>query len=62
MVIEDAVNGIQAALAAGMRCVAVAQSFAPDRLQAAHLVRNKIAEVSLEDAEQPRLGIGKGLA
>jgi beta-phosphoglucomutase len=49
VVVEDAVNGIQAALAAGMRCVAVAQSFAPERLQAAHLVRKTIAEVSLND-------------
>jgi beta-phosphoglucomutase len=29
VVVEDAVNGIQAAIAAGMRCVAVAQSFPP---------------------------------
>lgn len=49
VVVEDAVNGIQAALAAGMRCVAVAHSFPPDRLQAAHLVRPAIAEVSLND-------------
>ena len=49
VVIEDAVNGIEAALAAGMRCVAVAQSFAPERLQSASLVRNRIAEVSLSD-------------
>lgn len=49
VVIEDAVNGVEAALAAGMRCVAVAQSFAPERLQAAHLVRNRIADVSVED-------------
>lgn len=49
VVIEDAVNGIQAALAAGMRCVAVAQSFAADRLQSAHLVRNRIADVTIDD-------------
>jgi HAD superfamily hydrolase (TIGR01509 family) len=48
-VIEDAVNGIQAALAAGMRCVAVAQSFAPERLQAAHIVRLRIGQVTLDD-------------
>lgn len=49
VVIEDAVNGIEAALAAGMRCVAVAQSFPPERLQAAKLVRNRISEVSIAD-------------
>jgi HAD superfamily hydrolase (TIGR01509 family) len=48
-VIEDAVNGIQAALAAGMRCVAVAQSFAPERLQAAHIVRLRIGQVTIHD-------------
>ena len=49
VVIEDAVNGIQAALAAGMRCVAVAQSFPAESLQAAHLVRPVIADVSVGD-------------
>ncbi len=49
VVIEDAVNGIQAALAAGMRCVAVAQTFPAERLQAAHLVRRGIADVSVTD-------------
>jgi beta-phosphoglucomutase len=49
VVVEDAVNGIQAALAAGMPCVAVAQSFAPELLRSAHLVRGTIAEVSVAD-------------
>jgi HAD superfamily hydrolase (TIGR01509 family) len=49
VVIEDAVNGIQAALAAGMRCVAVAQSFPAQRLRAAQVVRPGIAQVSLQD-------------
>lgn len=49
VVIEDAVNGIQAAKAAGMRCVAVAQSFPADRLQAADLIRERIGEVSVPD-------------
>ncbi len=49
VVIEDAVNGVQAAKAAGMRCVAVAQSFPPDRLREADLVRTSIRDVSLTD-------------
>ena len=49
VVVEDAVNGIDAALAAGMRCVAVAQSFPRERLVAAQLVRGGIADVSIPD-------------
>lgn len=49
VVIEDAVNGIQAAKSAGMRCVAVAQSFAPDMLAQADLVRATISKVQIED-------------
>jgi beta-phosphoglucomutase len=48
-VIEDAVNGIEAAIAAGMRCVAVAHSFPASQLHRAHLVRSKIAELSVAD-------------
>lgn len=48
-VVEDAVNGIRAAKAAGMRCVAVAQTFAPARLEGADLVRPTIAEVTVAD-------------
>jgi HAD superfamily hydrolase (TIGR01509 family) len=49
VVIEDALNGIQAALAAGMRCVALAQSFPAERLLAADVVRPRLADVSLPD-------------
>lgn len=49
VVIEDAVNGIQAAKAAGMRCVAVAQTFPADKLQAADLVRPDLQHVRLDD-------------
>jgi HAD superfamily hydrolase (TIGR01509 family) len=48
-VVEDAVNGIEAARAAGMRCVAVAQTFAADRLKRADLVRRTISEVTVAD-------------
>jgi HAD superfamily hydrolase (TIGR01509 family) len=49
VVVEDAVNGIEAAKAAGMRCVAVAQTFPAEKLRAADLVRTTIAEVTLGD-------------
>ena len=49
VVIEDAVNGVQAARAAGMRCVAVASSFPAGALGAADLVRTTIAEITLGD-------------
>ncbi|MGO8926945.1 MAG: HAD-IA family hydrolase [Limisphaerales bacterium] len=49
VVVEDAVNGVQAAKAAGMRCVAVAQTFPTAQLQRADVVRQDIAEVSITD-------------
>lgn len=48
-VVEDAVNGILAAKAAGMRCVAVATTFPPDELRQADVIRSSIAEVLLAD-------------
>ncbi|WCJ59437.1 HAD-IA family hydrolase [Fontisphaera persica] len=51
VVIEDALSGIQAARAAGMRCVAVASSYPAEQLQAADLVRQSIAEVTLADLQ-----------
>lgn len=48
-VVEDAVNGIAAAKAAGMRCVAVASTFPRERLGQADLVRAAIALVTLDD-------------
>ena len=48
-VLEDSFNGIRAAKAAGMRCVAVAQTFPASRLQEADVVRNSVADVQLED-------------
>ena len=49
VVVEDAVNGIQAAKAARMRCVAVATTFPAERLQEADIVRDTIAQVQLSD-------------
>lgn len=49
VVIEDAVNGVQAAKAAGMRCIAVAQTFAPEKLHEADLIKAKISELSVRE-------------
>ena len=48
-VVEDAPNGVAAAKAAGMRCVAVAQTFPPARLTVADLVRTSLVQVSVAD-------------
>jgi HAD superfamily hydrolase (TIGR01509 family) len=57
VVIEDAVNGIEAAKSAGMACVAVAHSFVPGELRAADLVRDRIGELSVSEltAVRPRI-------
>jgi beta-phosphoglucomutase len=49
VVIEDAVTGVQAARAAGVRCVAVGQTFEKEKLSAADLIKNSIADVSIAD-------------
>ena len=49
VVVEDAVNGVQAAKTAGMRCVALETSFPAYRLQEADVVRKRIADVLLSD-------------
>ncbi len=48
-VLEDAVTGVAAAKAAGMRCIAVAQTFPAARLTQADLVKERIAELALAD-------------
>ena len=49
VVVEDAVNGVQAAHAAGMRCVAVAQTFPINLLLEADVVRERTSDVLLSD-------------
>jgi HAD superfamily hydrolase (TIGR01509 family) len=49
VVVEDAVNGVQAAHKAGMRCIAVATTFPIEKLHEADVVREKISEVLLSD-------------
>jgi HAD superfamily hydrolase (TIGR01509 family) len=51
VVVEDAVNGIQAAHAAGMKCIAVATTFPSDRLSEADVIKDNIAAVVLSDLD-----------
>jgi beta-phosphoglucomutase-like phosphatase (HAD superfamily) len=50
-VIEDALAGVQAATAAGMRCIAVTTTLSEDKLMQAGpaLVRKDISHISLND-------------
>ncbi|XP_024024937.1 protein SUPPRESSOR OF QUENCHING 1, chloroplastic isoform X2 [Morus notabilis] len=51
IVIEDALAGVQAAKAAGMRCIAVKTTLSEDTLKTADpsLIRNEIGNISLDD-------------
>lgn len=49
LVIEDAINGIEAARAAGMHCFAVASSFPQEKLEGADRVFAGIKNISVED-------------
>jgi HAD superfamily hydrolase (TIGR01509 family) len=51
LVIEDSLAGIQAALAAKMKVVALATTYQPDQLAAAHLVLPSLEHVSLVSLE-----------
>lgn len=48
LVIEDAMPGIAAGLAAGMKVAAVAQTYPADKLRAAHLVAESVAALDVE--------------
>jgi beta-phosphoglucomutase len=57
LVVEDSRHGVAAAAAAGMRCLAVANSYAPQELSAAHLILKSLEQVNLQqiiDALFPR--------
>ena len=49
VVVEDAVNGLQAANAGGMRCVAVATTFPSEQLVEADVIKDSIADILLSD-------------
>ena len=49
LVIEDAIVGIEAARRAGMKCIAVTTTNPASSLQAAHMIINRLDEVSVDD-------------
>jgi len=49
VVIEDAEHGVQAAKAAGMRCIAVMHTFAENKLGRADLIKSHIKDIDLRD-------------
>ena len=57
LVIEDSIGGVAGAIAAGMRCLAVSNSYPPEKLQKANRVARSLEEVQIESLltlfEQP---------
>lgn len=49
LVIEDSVPGIKAALSAGMKCLAVTNSYTAEELSRAHMVRESLSGVGIHD-------------
>lgn len=54
--VEDSMWGIESALAAGLRCVGVAQTYAASRLEGAHVVVPTIAHVTPETLREACAG------
>jgi beta-phosphoglucomutase len=57
LVIEDTIGGVAGAIAAGMRCLAVSNSYPPEKLQKANRVARSLKDVKIESLpalfEQP---------
>lgn len=51
LVIEDSRHGVVAAVTAGMRCLAVTNSYPPEALSAAHLVVKSLEEIDVAQIE-----------
>jgi HAD superfamily hydrolase (TIGR01509 family) len=49
VVIEDAPNGVQAAKAAGCKCIAVTNTSSPEKLSQADLIVNTLTQINLRD-------------
>ena len=52
LVIEDSIAGIKAARAAGMKCLAVTNSYPAERLSQADMVVNSLEDVKMEDLKK----------
>jgi beta-phosphoglucomutase-like phosphatase (HAD superfamily) len=51
LVIEDSVSGIEAALSSGMKCLAITNSYPADKLSQAHLVKDSLEGLGLDELE-----------
>ena len=51
LVIEDSIAGIEGALSAGMKCIAVTNTYGPERLTMADLVVKSLEEIKVEALE-----------
>jgi len=51
LVIEDSIAGIEGAIAAGMKCIAVTNTYGPERLTMANLVVKSLEEIDLDTLE-----------
>ena len=51
LVVEDSASGVQGAVAAGMKCLAVTNSYSPDKLGAASKIVGSLKEVQLNSLQ-----------
>jgi beta-phosphoglucomutase len=49
LVVEDSVSGVEAALSAGMKCLAVTNSYSAEKLSRAHIVKESLNGINSED-------------
>lgn len=49
LVVEDSISGVKAALSAGMKCLAVTNSYSAEELSAAHMVKESLKGLKGED-------------
>jgi beta-phosphoglucomutase len=52
LVVEDSIHGVRAARAAGMKCLAVTNSYPEDKLREAERVVERLSDISLSEIEE----------